>query len=94
MDLSQCQQNVGSFGGGDVNVSAGHDITNLSVVIPTTGKQMSDDHADIASWGGGDLNMEAGNDIASGVYVIGKGTGRLRALGDFTSEMAASHWKP
>lgn len=33
------QQNVGSFGGGKVEISAAGNITDLSVMMPTTGKQ-------------------------------------------------------
>ncbi|MGZ8243983.1 filamentous haemagglutinin family protein [Methylomagnum sp.] len=33
-------QNVGALGGGDVSVSAGGHVSNLSVMIPTTGKPM------------------------------------------------------
>ncbi|CAD6878755.1 hypothetical protein [Methylomonas albis] len=34
------QQNVGSFGGGKVEISAAGNITDLSVMMPTTGKQV------------------------------------------------------
>ncbi|KAF0092745.1 MAG: hypothetical protein FD128_2831, partial [Hyphomonadaceae bacterium] len=40
VDVSSFRQNVGSFGGGKVNVSAGGDINDLSVMLPSTGKQV------------------------------------------------------
>jgi filamentous hemagglutinin family protein len=36
------QQNIGSFGGGNVAVSAAGDITDLEVAMPTTGKQVAE----------------------------------------------------
>jgi|GEM_PF-513720 len=40
VDVGGFRQNVGSFGGGTVNVSAGGNINNLSVMMPSTGKQI------------------------------------------------------
>jgi len=39
------QQNIGSFGGGNVAVSAAGDITDLEVAMPTTGKQVAENTA-------------------------------------------------
>ena len=36
------EQNIGSFGGGKVDIAAGGDIRDLSVMMPTTGKQLGD----------------------------------------------------
>ncbi|MBI5462534.1 MAG: filamentous hemagglutinin family protein [Gammaproteobacteria bacterium] len=82
------QQGIGALGGGDVRVDAGRDIDNLSVAIPSIGKQIggtapTQSVVDIV--GGGDLAVEAGRDIASGLYFVGKGAGRIEADGDVNS---------
>jgi filamentous hemagglutinin family protein len=82
--------NFGSFGqgllsvGGDVDISAGGDITRLSVSLPTTWHAAVDEtgKATIATAGGGDLRVEAGGDLLGGSYFVAKGEGRLRADGD------------
>jgi len=88
------QQNVGSFGGGSVQISAGGDIKDLSVMMPTTGKQVGDPAYDpnnlqtlgfitnqVEVNGGGTLQVLAGNDIAGGLYYLGAGSGNLQAGG-------------
>ncbi|WP_367155891.1 filamentous haemagglutinin family protein [Methylomonas sp. HYX-M1] len=88
------QQNVGSFGGGSVQISAGGDINDLSVMMPTTGKQTGDPAYDpnnpstlgfitnqVEVNGGGTLQVTAGNDIAGGLYYLGAGSGNLQAGG-------------
>jgi len=89
------QQNVGSFGGGNVKVSAGGDILNLDVMMPTTGKQVGTaDNSSAGSFdflsnqiqvnGGGSMDVVAGGNIAGGTYFLGKGSGSLTAGGQIT----------
>lgn len=78
----QHQQSVAAFGGGNVSIRAGNDINDLSVVIPTTGKQIGEKSdpnniEDLAFntnkvqvFGGGDLQVDAGGDIAGGVFYV------------------------
>lgn len=84
------QQNVGSFGGGAVTVSAGGNISNLDVMMPTTGKQVGiadNSTANSSDFltnqvevnGGGIMKVSAGGDIAGGTYYLGKGTGTMTA---------------
>jgi filamentous hemagglutinin family protein len=87
------QQNLGALGGGDVSVQAGRNVTDLSIMIPTTGKQIGTpakpgDPADadfldnqVSVAGGGNLKVMAGGDIRGGVYYAGLGTGELSAAG-------------
>lgn len=87
------EQGIGALGGGDVNISAGGDITNLSASIPTIGRQMasnssSDSRVEIV--GGGDLDVEADGNIAGGSFYIGRGTGNLFAGGDVTTASFSS----
>lgn len=90
---SSFNQNVGALGGGDVVVTAGRDVNNLSVVIPTTGKQVgepsnpsnpSDSNFKtnvVDVQGGGNLKVTAGNDVAGGTYYTGRGHAEITAAG-------------
>jgi filamentous hemagglutinin family protein len=81
-------QNVGALGGGDVSIRAGGDISDLSAMLPTTGKPLGvvDDRG---RWqangtqvgGGGDLTVTAGGDIQGGEYFVGLGKGQITAGG-------------
>jgi len=96
VDITEFGQNVGSFGGGAVTVQAGGNVTDLSVMMPSTGKQVgkivegvtkSDgfnpifENNDVEIGGGGQLNVKAGGDIAGGAYLLGKGEGSISADG-------------
>ncbi len=86
-------QNVGALGGGNVTVDAGGDITNLSVMIPTTGKPLGTVSETPNQWlqnsalinGGGNLALTAGNNITGGEYFTGKGTASLTAGGSIAN---------
>jgi filamentous hemagglutinin len=75
------RQGVGSFGGGNVRVTAGRDVRNLGVVSPTSAIATSTDTgtARMSVENGGDVVVDAGNDITGGMYFLGRGTGVLRA---------------
>ncbi|WP_246534842.1 filamentous haemagglutinin family protein [Methylomonas paludis] len=85
-------QNVGALGGGNVTVTAGGDVNNLSVMIPTTGKPLGV-ISDVNTWtqtstyvnGGGNLQVTAGHNIVSGEYYVANGSGSLTA-GDSISQ--------
>lgn len=71
---------IGTLGGGDIDVSAGHDVTNLTLAAPTTAMQIGVNPLDGAAGtnevlvrGGGDIHLLAGNDILSGNYLVGDG---------------------
>ncbi len=88
VDFARFQQGVGALGGGDVSVTAGGDITNLSAVIPATGrvgKTSATDSTPLASSevinGGGNLRVMAGGNILSGLYQDDFGTAVLQAGG-------------
>ncbi|MDT4329365.1 filamentous hemagglutinin family protein [Methylomonas sp. MED-D] len=85
------QQNVGAFGGGAVKVTAGGDINDLEVVMPTTGKQVGDANGSpnlsgfnsnqVEVGGGGTLAIQAGGNVNGGVFYVGQGEGSLSAGG-------------
>jgi len=84
VDFKSFQQNVAAFGGGDLRIDAGGNITRLSASVPTTGYY--DTQAGRAvTVGGGDLEVSAGGDIGSGIFFVGGGTGTIRAGGALTS---------
>lgn len=89
------QQSVASFGGGNVNIKVAGNINDLSVLIPTSGKQVGEktDPSNPSSLsfnsnvtqvnGGGSLQLVAGGDIAGGVFYVDGGTADLTAAGSF-----------
>jgi filamentous hemagglutinin family protein len=73
--------------GGNVTVTAGGNVSDLSVSLPTTWYANAAGNA-ITTVGGGNLVLSAGGDILSGSYFVAKGAGSLSAGGligsDFT----------
>jgi len=82
--------NFGSFDqgvmsvGGNVTVTAGGDIHDLAVSLPTTSWLDSANVAHIA--GGGDLVVKAGGSIYSGDFYVGQGSGAIAAGGGVASD--------
>lgn len=72
------EQGIGSFGGGNVAITAAGDINNISVMMPTTGKPTEKGVAPIIS-GGGNMTVIAEGNIAGGAYYTGKGRATLSA---------------
>ena len=77
------QQGVGALGGGNVSVSAGGDLNNLVVVLPTTmrmrGGLAAGEAMTMETRNGGSMNVEAGGVIRGGQYYIARGTGDIKA---------------
>lgn len=83
------KQGVAAFGGGDIAIKAGGDITNFSASIPTTAQYKKVTTIDSegkpvitinsAVNGGGQLFVAAGGDIQSGIYYVGRGNINLNA---------------
>lgn len=83
INLQSFRQNIGALGGGNVSITAGKNINNLSAVVPTTGYvDMSKFAHPTVVLGGGDLSVTAGGDINSGVYYVGNGQGTVKAGGN------------
>ena len=85
-DGSASSINFANFGqgvmsaGGNVAVTAGGDIRQLSVSLPTTWKADPDGQG-VTTYGGGHLDVRAGGDILSGSYFVAKGQGSIEAGG-------------
>jgi filamentous hemagglutinin len=88
VDFSNFFEGVGTLGGGDVTVVAGHDVGNVDAVAATnarmagkdaTGHAIAPNAANMVELGGGDVTVRAGHDIDGGVYYVERGTGTLFA---------------
>jgi hypothetical protein len=87
--FTKFQQTLGSFGGGDITVRAGRNITNLQAMAPTEGwaDSTSATQAVTQTIGGGDITVSAGQNLLGGQFFTGRGVGRLSAgnvIGDAT----------
>ncbi|MFC7627171.1 filamentous hemagglutinin family protein [Paraburkholderia humisilvae] len=78
--------------GGNVSVSAGGDITNLAVSLPTTWylTNATTDNPIVNTVGGGDLTVRAGGNILSGDYFVAKGTATISAGGQIGVGLSVS----
>ncbi len=89
IDFGAFDQGVMSVGG-NVSISAGGNISDLAVSLPTTwylngsGKPVT--------VGGGNLTVHAGGDILSGDYFVAKGTGTISAGGSIGSDISGTSW--
>ena len=84
-------QNIGSFGGGAVRISAGGDVRDLSVIVPETLQpagtvtavfdpfSISASDNSVTRHGATTLDVSAHGDIVGGLYYLGGGTATLTA---------------
>ncbi|NTX29642.1 filamentous hemagglutinin family protein [Burkholderia pyrrocinia] len=92
----QTSINFGAFdqgvlsAGGNVSVSAGGNISDLSVSLPTTWylTGANTDNPTVNTVGGGNLSVRAGGDILSGGYFVAKGTGTITVGGKIGADIA------
>jgi hypothetical protein len=85
--FNQFNQGIGVLGGGNLSLSAGGNIVNVSAVIPTTGRLLAPGTAvnDLVLNGGGNLQVQAGADIVSGLFEDDWGNASVMAGGALTS---------
>ena len=93
VNFANFQQGIGALGGGDISVTAGNNINNLSAVIPTNGRLAGTansvpDAANLVIQGGGDLTVLAGGDINSGIFEVDRGHALISAGGSLGSARA------
>ncbi len=93
IDFSMFAQGVGALGGGNVAVSAGGDLTNMLVALPTTGRVSGGLTAGQAKVlhvsNGGLMDVSAGGAVRAGYYYVGGGAGEITA-GEFTNGRTVS----
>jgi hypothetical protein len=101
---NEFRNGVAAFGGGDLRIAVGGNVTNAAMAVPTTGRSVDGVVADTSTGaitfqpsqrtteilGGGQLELRAGGDLAGGQLLIGRGTARLRTGGDIGSGAAPS----
>jgi len=88
INFARFQQNVGALAGGDVSVSAGRNINDLSVSIPTVGRQVGGTTpatSVVEVVGGGNLDISAGGDILGGTYFVGRGNANIESGGSIAA---------
>ncbi|WP_246530286.1 filamentous haemagglutinin family protein [Paraburkholderia podalyriae] len=95
IDFGAFDQGVMSVGG-NVSVSAGGNISDLAVSLPTTWYLTGANAGNptVNTVGGGNLTVRAGGDILSGDYFVAKGTGSLSAGGQVGSDLGVSQAGP
>lgn len=81
--IASFQEGLAAFGGGDISVSSGKSISNLTVAIPTNGRVPRVNGVDqpdsAVILGGGDLSVHAGDAIAGGLFYVETGKLHLDA---------------
>ncbi|MBE0632881.1 MAG: filamentous hemagglutinin family protein, partial [Burkholderia vietnamiensis] len=85
IDFGAFDQGVMSVGG-NVSLSAGGNISDLAVSLPTT--WYKDATGQPVTVGGGNLSVRADGDILSGTYFVAKGAGVISAGGSIGSDIA------
>ncbi len=78
------QQDFAAFGGGDLNLTAGGSIIRVGASVPTTASFNSATQI-TTYYGKGSLTVMAGADVDSGMFLVGDGTGVIRAGGSLTA---------
>ena len=83
IDYGNFERGVGALGGGNVAVSAGGDLVNLLVALPTNGRvrggRSVDERKLLELRNGGSMSIEAGGAIKAGYYYVGRGAGTIEA---------------
>lgn len=88
--FSDFEQGIGALGGGNLSLSAGRDIVNVSAVVPTTGRVLvaadgTPAVSDLVLTGGGTLQVQAGGSIYGGLYEDDWGNASIAAGGALSS---------
>ena len=82
IDPQLFDEGVGTLGGGDISVSAGRDVADLSVVATDSLATTTAGGATILTkFGGGDISISAGRDILGGRLDVAAGQATLVAQG-------------
>ena len=92
-------QGIGALGGGNVNLTAGADVIDVTAAIPTTGRLLGEAGttpvlSNLLLTGGGALSVRAGGNISSGVYEDDWGNASLLAGGALNGHATPSQELP
>ena len=85
--FDQFRQGVGALGGGNVTLTAGGKVENVSASTPTQARMTATapDAGKLAETGGGDVRVESGGDLLGGQYYADRGDLVLKAGGKIDS---------
>ena len=80
------RQNVASFGGGAIDITAGRDVDQLSAMSASSGRVFasaagSAEPLTLDVQGGGNLQVQAGRELIGGEYLVSRGVGLIQAGG-------------
>lgn len=80
-DFSNFFQDVATLGGGNVELSAGRDVRNVSASAATNARMPkgSPSAESLLELGGGDVTVSAGRNLDGGVYYVERGAGSITA---------------
>jgi hypothetical protein len=101
--FNEFRNGVGAFGGGDISIAVGGDVTNVVLAAPTTGRVRDGVVAESAGGtlqflpsarateiiGGGNVTLRSGGSFDGASLVLGRGTATLATAGG-TGNAAAS----
>lgn len=94
VDYDRFQGGIGALGGGNIAITAGGNIDNLSVAIPNSGRVIgntvkladgSNEAMDLTLTGGGNLTLRAGGNLYGGAYYVASGVGDIGVGGSILS---------
>ncbi|WP_097066645.1 filamentous haemagglutinin family protein [Nitrosovibrio sp. Nv4] len=90
--FDQFQQGIGALGGGDVTLTAGGNVENVSASTPTQARMAATmpDAAQLVKTGGGDVRVKTGGDLLGGQYYADRGDLSLKVGGKVDSGQNAS----
>ena len=97
VNFADFEQGVGALGGGNVTVTAGQDIRDLSVNVPTIGRQVgstSEAGSDVQVINEGNILIRAGNNVAGGSLYDGAGSAVVVAGNQITQSAAVTGLYP
>ncbi|WP_306463963.1 filamentous haemagglutinin family protein [Nitrosospira sp. NpAV] len=85
--FDQFQQGIGALGGGNVTLTAGGKVENVSASTPTQARMTATapDAGQLVKTGGGDVRVETGGDVLGGQYYADRGELVLKAGGKIDS---------
>ncbi len=85
--FDQFQQGIGALGGGDVTLTAGGDVQNVSASTPTQARMAAaiPDASALVTTGGGEVRVKAGGDLLGGQYYADRGDLTIAAGGKIDS---------
>ncbi|MGO9444392.1 MAG: filamentous haemagglutinin family protein [Thiobacillaceae bacterium] len=89
-DRTAFSQGIATFGGGNIDITAGGSVQTLSASVASSASVTPNGLGLQAVYGGGDLNINAGGDLLGGQYLVGRGTATLTAGGSVGAPSGSS----